>query len=134
MLMSRYIDRIGADRAWCSARLLIGLQPAAVAARRRASAGGADPRCRGALGCFSTNSAQQARLVVAAPALAPGSMALNSSAIYIGQAVGAAAGGWLIAHDASAWMNWVGLATVLLAMGLSVTVDRAQRRAAAFSA
>ena len=46
-----------------------------------------------------------------APALAPGSVALNCSGMYVGQAMGAAAGGWLIAHDAIAWMNWVGLAT-----------------------
>jgi hypothetical protein len=31
-------------------------------------------------------------------------------------------------------MNWVGLATVLLAVALSVTVDHAQRRALALSA
>ena len=86
------------------------------------------------LGCFATNSAQQARLVSLSPALAPGSVALNSSGIYVGQAVGAAAGGWLLAHDAAAWMNWVGLVTVLLALALSIAVDRAQRRAPAFSA
>jgi predicted MFS family arabinose efflux permease len=35
-----------------------------------------------ALGCFSSNSAQQARLGQAAPVLAPALMALNSSAMY----------------------------------------------------
>ena len=38
------------------------------------------------LGGFASNSAQQARLGLAAPALAPALMALNTSAIYLGQA------------------------------------------------
>jgi chromate transporter len=50
-----------------------------------------------ALGCFSSNSAQQARLAIAAPAFAPALLALNTSAIYLGQAVGAAGGGALVA-------------------------------------
>jgi predicted MFS family arabinose efflux permease len=81
------------------------------------------------LGCFATNSAQQARLVSLSPALAPGSIALNSSGMYTGQALGAAAGGWLLAHDAQEWMSWVGLATVLAAVALSSAVERAHRRA-----
>ena len=86
------------------------------------------------LGCFATNSTQQARLVAMAPALAPGSVALNSSGIYVGQAVGAAAGGWLLAHDAIAWMSWAGFAMLVCALLLSLAVDRAQRRAPALSA
>jgi predicted MFS family arabinose efflux permease len=49
-------------------------------------------------GVFAGNSAQQAKLVALAPAAAPVSVALNSSAIYLGQAIGPAAGGLLIAH------------------------------------
>lgn len=49
------------------------------------------------LGVFAGNSSQQARLAAAAPAAAPVSIALNSSAIYLGQAFGPAAGGVLIA-------------------------------------
>ena len=41
------------------------------------------------LGCFSSNSAQQARLVGIAAPLASASIALNSSAMYAGQALGA---------------------------------------------
>jgi predicted MFS family arabinose efflux permease len=50
-----------------------------------------------ALGCFSANSAQQARLAAAAPGQAPALMALNTSAIYIGQGLGAAGGGAMVA-------------------------------------
>jgi len=81
------------------------------------------------LGCFATNSAQQARLVGLAPALAPGSVALNSSGIYTGQAVGAALGGWLLAHDAAAWMSWVGFGVMLVAISLSTAINRSRRPA-----
>jgi DHA1 family inner membrane transport protein len=40
----------------------------------------------------STNSMQQVRLIGAAPALASASVALNTSVLYIGQAVGSAIG------------------------------------------
>ncbi|MDM0073022.1 MFS transporter [Variovorax sp. J2P1-59] len=133
MLVSRHIDRVGAPRMVLLTTSLIALSlllwPLGVTLVWLALL-----LTPWGLGCFATNSAQQARLVALSPALAPGSVALNSSGIYIGQAVGAAAGGWLLAHDATAWMNWVGLATVLIALGLSVAVDRGQRRAPAFSA
>ena len=51
------------------------------------------------LGFASTNSMQQVRLVVAAPALASASVSLNTSVLYIGQAVGSAIGGMLYARD-----------------------------------
>ena len=71
------------------------------------------------LGCFSSNSAQQARLVGIAPALASGSIALNSSAMYAGQALGAGSGGWLIAHGGMGSLHWFGLAGLLAAMAMS---------------
>ncbi|HKX39711.1 MAG TPA: MFS transporter [Burkholderiaceae bacterium] len=77
-----------------------------------------------ALGCFSSNSGQQARLSFAAPALAPALMALNTSAIYLGQAAGAASGGWLIAHAGYAPLNWAGLVWVVAAMLLSLWAAR----------
>jgi MFS transporter, DHA1 family, inner membrane transport protein len=51
------------------------------------------------LGFASTNSMQQVRLVAAAPPLAPASVSLNTSVLYIGQAVGSATGGLLFARD-----------------------------------
>jgi predicted MFS family arabinose efflux permease len=49
------------------------------------------------IGCFSTNSAQQARLVMLSPPHAPVSVAMNTSAMYLGQAVGTAAGAAVLA-------------------------------------
>jgi len=77
-----------------------------------------------ALGCFSSNSAQQARLVGIAPPLAPASVALNSSAMYAGQAIGAATGGWLIAQGNMDLLHWFGLAGLLASMVASVAASR----------
>ncbi len=76
------------------------------------------------LGCFASNSTQQARLSIAAPALAPALLALNTSAIYLGQAAGAASGGWLIAYRGFAPLSWYGLAWMLLAITLSLWAGR----------
>ena len=81
-----------------------------------------------ALGCFSANSAQQARLSGMAPALTSGSIALNTSAMYAGQAVGATSGGWLIAHGQMSNLHWAGLAGLLLAMAVSIFATRIQSR------
>jgi predicted MFS family arabinose efflux permease len=81
-----------------------------------------------ALGCFSSNSAQQARLGAVAPALAPALMALNTSAMYLGQAVGAGSGGVLLAHSGFAWLNVAALCWMLLAIGLSTWLIRQMAR------
>lgn len=83
------------------------------------------------LGCFSSNSAQQARLNAAAPAFAPALMALNTSAMYLGQAGGAAGGGWLVAHSGFGLLNWVAAVWVLLAIALSLSIVRLPRKATA---
>jgi predicted MFS family arabinose efflux permease len=76
------------------------------------------------LGIFASQSTQQARLSMAAPALAPALLALNTSAIYLGQAIGAASGGWLIAHGGFGPLHWVGLGWMLLALAVSLWVGQ----------
>ena len=71
------------------------------------------------LGCFSANSAQQAGLSAAAPALAPALLALNTSAIYLKQAAGASSGGWLIAHRGYGVLSEAGLAWLIVAVAAS---------------
>lgn len=130
VLMSRNIDRIGAPRAVmlaiaCMALSMLlwplgtGLVSMALVV------------APWALGCFSSNSAQQARLVGIAPALAAGSIALNTSAMYAGQAAGAAGGGWLIAQGHMDMLHWAALAGLLAALGMSALATRAGRRLAA---
>jgi len=69
-----------------------------------------------ALGGFGSQSSQHARLSLLAPAYAPASMALNSSAIYVGQAIGAAMGGALLVVSGYSMLNWAALSLVVLAM------------------
>lgn len=125
VLMSRYIDRIGASRAIMVAMgsmavslLLFPLGTTILLAALVCTPWG--------LGSFSTNSAQQARLVAIAPALAAASIALNSSALYAGQAIGAASGGWLIAQGGMDMLHWAGLAGLLMAMAASAMATRYQ--------
>jgi predicted MFS family arabinose efflux permease len=71
------------------------------------------------LGCFASNSSQQARLGTLAPLVAGASIALNTSAMYSGQAFGAGLGGWLISHGRMDQLHWYGFGIMLLAIGLS---------------
>ena len=68
------------------------------------------------LGFASTNSMQQVRLVGAAPSLASASVSLNTSVLYIGQAVGSAIGGFLYARDLLYASGYVAAAFVALAL------------------
>ncbi len=127
VLVSRQIDRLGAPRAvlitlggmalslllWPLGAQALWLQALVL--------------MPWALGCFSANSAQQARLVHLAPALAPATVALNTSAIYGGQALGAALGGGLIAQGLMRQLNWFGLVLMLTAMALSWRAAQLQK-------
>ena len=62
------------------------------------------------LASWGLMTAQQARLVALSPALAAVSLSLNSSAIYLGSATGAAIGALVIAHGGVDWLGWVAAA------------------------
>jgi len=64
---------------------------------------------------------QQARLVAAAPPLASGSIALNTSCIYIGQAVGSGVGGYLFDRGYVGTLNAAGIVFVVLAIAVLTT-------------
>ena len=81
------------------------------------------------LGFASTNSMQQVRLVTAAPALAPATVSLNTSVLYIGQAVGSAIGGFLFAHEMPYASGFVAAGFVALALAVvALTRPRAAAR------
>lgn len=126
MLASRYIDRVGAPRMVlvCVGLMALSLLAWPLGTSLALAAVVCIPW---ALGCFSSNSAQQARLVGLGPTLAGGSIALNTSAMYAGQALGAAGGGWLIAADQMDALHWLGFGGLLAAMAVSVWAARAAR-------
>ena len=127
VLLTRVIDRAGADRAVnvLAASIAVSLLLWPLGTGFVSMAAVLVPW---AFGCFALNSAQQARIALAAPALAPALMALNTSAIYLGQAIGAAGGGWMISHGGYAPLPQVGLAWMAAAIVLSVVVGRSMRR------
>jgi predicted MFS family arabinose efflux permease len=84
------------------------------------------------LGLFGSNSSQQVRLAEIAPPLASASIALNTSSIYLGQAIGTAAGGVVYARigiDALSWFALILIATAL-ALSLAISRQRKQKRPA----
>ena len=131
LLLTRTIDRVGASAAVMAAMALIGLAlllwPLGVGVL-----GCALILMPWGLGCFAANSAQQARLGIVAPTLAPALLALNTSAIYVGQAAGAASGGWLIAHrQGFSALPAVGLGWIVCAMAVSFWAGSQQRKMSA---
>jgi predicted MFS family arabinose efflux permease len=82
------------------------------------------------LGFASTNSMQQVRLVAAAPVLASASVALNTSVLYVGQAVGSAIGGMLYAREMLYGAGYVAAGFVALAL-IVVLLTRPRRPTAA---
>ena len=113
--MSRHVDRLGAPRmVWMGlSSMVISLLLWPIGTTLWLVALVVLPW---ALGGFATNSAQQARLVGLAPALASGSISLNTSAMYAGQAIGAAMGGLLISAGHMGDLHWYGLMGLLLAL------------------
>ena len=124
--VSRHIDRLGAARS-------VGMAIACMALSMSVWPFGQTPLLAAlimipwALGCFASNSAQQARLLEIAPALATASIAMNTSAMYAGQALGAASGGWLIAQGYMAYLSYAGMVVLLLALLTSGIASRAKR-------
>jgi predicted MFS family arabinose efflux permease len=85
---------------------------------------GAGIMCWG-FGFAAINSMQQARLAAAAPDLASVSIALNTSVLYVGQAVGSGIGGLLFAGGHLHGMGYVGVVFMASAwIPLALTWER----------
>lgn len=79
-------------------------------------------------GTFATMSIQQARLAATAPDLTSASIALNTSAIYIGQAAGATLGGAMISSGRMEQLAFAGAAILVGAVAVSLIAMRFERR------
>lgn len=80
--------------------------------------------CVWGLGFGAAGSMQQARLIAVGLALASASVALNTSSIYMGQALGSAIGGVLIEAKSPSLLGPVGVMFVVCAMAASAWVHR----------
>ena len=76
------------------------------------------------LGFASTNSMQQVRLVAVAPAFAGASVSLNTSVLYVGQAIGSAIGATLFASGQLITVGYVAAGFVTLALGVVLVTGR----------
>ena len=128
LLLTRFIDRIGAATAvaltlGCMALSLL-IWPLATS-----FASALWVTAPWALGCFASNSAQQARLALAAPTLATALISLNSSAMYVGQFAGSASGGAMIAAAGFGALSGVALAWMAAALLASLWAARHMREA-----
>jgi predicted MFS family arabinose efflux permease len=129
-IASRIVDSWGSYRTsvLCISLVLSGITGWALSA-------GVYPMMAGSvavwgLGFASSNSIQQVRLVSAAPALASASVSLNTSVLYIGQAIGSAIGGLLYARELLHGIGYAGMAFVVLALAAAISTQRLARAAA----
>ncbi len=79
------------------------------------------------LGTFSTNSLQQSRLATINLPVASASIALNTSVLYLGQALGAGLGGRLIADGITSSLTWAASGLVLVGALLSLLATKLAR-------
>jgi DHA1 family inner membrane transport protein len=124
VIASRFVSRIGASRSALATLLAM----AAGLALWGAGAGTLWVVMVAAvlwgLGTFATNSIQQARLAGLAPDLTSASIALNTSAIYLGQAFGSGFGGVLVNGGYLPFLPWVAAAILIVAAGVSMAAMR----------
>ncbi len=76
------------------------------------------------MGNFASNSLQQSRLAQIAPALAGATIALNTSFVYLGQALGTWTGAFIIADGISSKSAYVAAIFAAGALGFSLLVQR----------
>jgi DHA1 family inner membrane transport protein len=69
-------------------------------------------------GFAAVTAMQQVRLIMTAPSLATASVAINNTALYLGQAIGSAVGGAMFVRAELHAMGFVGLAPVALSFGI----------------
>jgi predicted MFS family arabinose efflux permease len=133
VLAARYMDRFGAPNVVMAAMLSM----LAAHLLWPWSAGSVALYCLvlflWGMGCFSANGAQQARLAALAPQHASVSVALNSSALYLGQAAGPAIGGLILAQASGVaayqWLAAVSVPLFVAAIAASALAGRKPRTA-----
>src|SRR6266850_4658086 len=73
------------------------------------------------LGFAAINSMQQARLIGAVPTLGSAAVSLNTSSLYVGQAIGSALGGFLLAHDLPHALGYAAMIFLAFSLGVLAT-------------
>src|SRR5262245_19623447 len=127
-LAARLVARLGIDRLILFALLAILIGMIAFSALAGLLIGVVASIAVWGLGTFSSNSLQQSRLIAHAPSLASASVALNTSTIYLGQAIGAGVGSKLVAGHALTWLTPTGSLFAAAAIGLTMLASALTKR------
>ena len=127
-LAAHFVTRLGIDRLIFFALLAILIGMIGFAGFAGVFAAAVASLAVWGLGTFSSNSLQQSRLIAHAPALASASVALNTSTIYLGQAIGAAVGARIVADQALLWLTPAGAIFAALAIGFTLAASGLDRR------
>jgi predicted MFS family arabinose efflux permease len=128
VLVARRIDKLGPERAVQFTLISVLTGVSLLPAGKGVVAMAAAALALWGLGLFGSNSSQQVRLAGIAPPLASASIALNTSAIYLGQAIGTAAGGLVYARAGIDYLSWFALVLIALALALSIDISRRRRK------
>jgi DHA1 family inner membrane transport protein len=124
VLVARRIDKLGAGRAVLLTLTSVLIGVALLPVSKGVIVLAAIALAMWGLGLFGSNSSQQVRLAEIAPPLASASIALNTSSIYLGQAIGTAGGGLVYAKAGVDFLPWFAVVLIALALAVSVMVDR----------
>jgi predicted MFS family arabinose efflux permease len=129
MIASAVVSRVGVSRTMQYSMLMVIVGSAAWAFGAGSLVAMAIGILMVGIGLTSVNSMQQARLVAEAPDLASATVALNTSVLYVGQAIGSGIGGFFYAQGLYAASGFTALAFFILAFASFRITERRKARA-----
>jgi predicted MFS family arabinose efflux permease len=124
LLSARIVGRIGAPRMQLISLLFIGTGLFVWSVLSASYIPAALAVALWGMGFGAVVSMQQARLIAVSPSHASASVALNTSVLYLGQALGVAVGSGLVEADAGPWLGPAGLLLIGIASLASFTAWR----------
>lgn len=123
LLISQFIDRLGANRVVIICMLMIAVPLACFPLVQNVWMSLLLLAPWG-MSFIAVHSTQQARQISTAPELASATMALSTSGMYSGQGLGAAIGGGILAAGHMPWLGPAGMVIVVLGILLSLSLGR----------
>ncbi|MGB1255370.1 MAG: MFS transporter [Thiolinea sp.] len=123
LLISQFIDRLGAERVVNLCMLMIAV-PLACFAFVNSFWLSMLLLAPWGMVFIAVHSTQQTRQINTAPELASATMALSTSGMYIGQGLGAAIGGVILAAGYMPWLGPAGMLITLSGIWLSISLAR----------
>ena len=121
LLISQFIDRLGTSRVVHICMLMIAI-PLALFPLVQSLWMSFLLMAPWGMVFIAVHSTQQTRQINTAPELASATMALSTSGMYIGQGLGSAIGGVILAAGYMPWLGPAGMLITMLGIGLSLSL------------